>query len=202
MSGDGVSSPGVSATAPEESDLQLIYTGGDNFLARMKAMSDGRARAEKAYRELQMGTDAKAALADAKRQNDEAVATKQQADALLAKAKDEAARIVAEANSNTASALRDAKAKAAEIVVAAEKKKVAADTYVTQKRAEAKQMLDDAKAVNDAADASRAEINAAFGKAQSAEAGAKAAQLAAETKATELANKLSALEAVIAKIKA
>src|SRR6266478_10205070 len=57
---------------PEELDFRAIYQGGENFLARAKALSDLKAQHDIAYANLRIGQDARAALDDAVRKQSSA----------------------------------------------------------------------------------------------------------------------------------
>jgi hypothetical protein len=82
----------------------VTYKGGDKFLDRMPAFENAQHESEESYQRLQIGTDAQAAYEDAKRVLDEALASRQEAQKVLADAKATAAKIINDANSIKADA--------------------------------------------------------------------------------------------------
>jgi hypothetical protein len=80
---------GTTGASPEgqPDDLSVIYKGGDKFLDRMGALGNAQHASEEAYQRLQIGTDAKAAYEDAKRNHDEALALRREAEKVLNDAK-------------------------------------------------------------------------------------------------------------------
>jgi len=85
-------------------DLSVIYKGGDKFLERMRAFENAQRASEEAYQRLQIGTNAKEAYEDAKRNRDEALALRREAEKVLNDAKATAAKIINDANSVKADA--------------------------------------------------------------------------------------------------
>jgi len=86
---------------PELMELSTIFTGGENFTARMKAWSDMKAAHEQALAELNLGQSARQALDQAKEhvsaaQADRAKAAEELAAATAAKAEAEAALLAAQ----------------------------------------------------------------------------------------------------------
>jgi hypothetical protein len=96
---------GAQGTSPgQPDDLSIIYQGGGKFLDRMRALDDARCASEDAYQRLQIGTDAKAAYESAKRERDEALALRREAEKVLDDAKVKAAKIISDSNSIKAAA--------------------------------------------------------------------------------------------------
>lgn len=93
---------GVSNDTDTNADLHAIYQGGDNFLARMKALTDQKSAIEKMLVELNLGRDARVAY-------DDAAKLQEQARSDLAHAKNESARILSAANQTAAKTLNEAR---------------------------------------------------------------------------------------------
>jgi cell division septum initiation protein DivIVA len=173
---DGVSSADVSASHSVDEDLRVIYQGGENFLARMRAMSNQTAELRRAIEESGIGSNAKAAFEDAKTKQREAALALAEATRRLAAASAEATRLTNQARQDAAKVTSEAKARAAGTLRSAET--AAAETRVTAEslknqatvhHAEAKTVLDDAQAAKAKADATSAELQAAMLQTKQAE---------------------------------
>jgi cell division septum initiation protein DivIVA len=172
-----VSTAGVSGTPRPPDDLQVIYQGGENFLARAQALSERHREVENALAALNLGksaqdayNEATTAAAQAKKEFADA---KAKADALVKNAQKQAEDIVSKANAEAM--------KAAEIV--------------DRDRAALKRQMDEARAVadKDVAEAKKLKLNAAEDAAKAAKAMAEATSmqkdLSDKTKAAEAAEK-------------
>ena len=103
MSTDPTGTVGKAPDSPLD-DLNIIFKGGDKFLERMRAFENAQRASEEAYQRLQIGTNAKGAYEDAKRNRDEALALRREAEKVLNDAKATAAKIINDANSVKADA--------------------------------------------------------------------------------------------------
>jgi hypothetical protein len=122
---------------PEELDFRAIYQGGENFLARAKALSDLKAQHDAAYVNLRIGQDARAALDDGLRKQTEAASLHDQAATALEAATTTATDIVAKANDQAATILAEAKSAASAASASASQIMLDADNYATTKKATA-----------------------------------------------------------------
>ena len=104
----GIGSVGLSDAPAIPSDLEAIYQGGQFFLDRMKAMSDAKTAADASLVALAIGNDVAAARTKAAATLDAANKTNDAANQALADAQSQAAKIIS-----------DAKAQAEDIVNAA-----------------------------------------------------------------------------------
>lgn len=192
-----VSAAGSSVGPGPESDLSLIYTGGDNFLARMKALSDAQAASDAALAELRLGQTAKAALTAA--QDKQA-----QAEFALKNANQKAAGIIeaaqASADGIIAAATQQAVQKKAEIAAASArhedwlaKTKASAEADragATDAKKDAAVALANAMAVNDAAEAVKADLDTQMAAAAKAEADFRQKSAALDSAAKSIASAL------------
>jgi hypothetical protein len=139
---------GISVSSPQPSELELIYQGGENFLARMKALSDQRAAHEKALRELNLGSDAKAAYDEAQKLKGDAQADRESAKNELLEAKKQAAALLDDARAHA----DDLKNKALISARSAEEKanqvKADAESYADAKKGEADDLVNKASSTH------------------------------------------------------
>lgn len=110
----------MSVSAPAaEFDLLAVAKGDDAFDKRMADFKNAKAMAEQAMADLQLGKDAKAAHDDAVAKQQEAVealaAAKEQAEAIIAKAKADAKAILMEAQEQQAVAAKEIQTKKAQL---------------------------------------------------------------------------------------
>jgi hypothetical protein len=89
MSGGVSVETASSPPSPADRDVSLAYAGGSSFMARLQALSDGKAeydaaktRHDEALAELKLGTAVKNAFAHAERKQADATALFEQADAV------------------------------------------------------------------------------------------------------------------------
>jgi hypothetical protein len=174
MSGVSVDVNPPSASQADQ-DFKLAYAGGDDFMSRLQALSKQKAQADASLAALKLGTDAQAALDNAKAALAEAENNKTATAALFAQAEQ---------------ILELAKSDAADI---ANKAKVDYDALV----AEGRDIRDAAAAVKAEADSDRAAA-AAERKALTAERDA-AARLAERAEETRMVfeSKIAAIHAAI-----
>jgi hypothetical protein len=177
---DGVSSGDVSATgAAVDADLQLIYRGGENFLARMKALESKKAELEQrtqefndALAEMRLGADVKAALDAAKVKETEAAARLETAQRRVSEASVRSNGIIEDARRQAAGILRSAETAATDTKAAAQAVKDEADGH----HAEAAKVLADAQETKAKADAAAADVQAAITQSRQAEMAARQTQ--------------------------
>jgi trimeric autotransporter adhesin len=155
---DGVSSEGVSASAGD-SELQAIYRGGDNFMARIKAMETRTETLNQAITNLRIGNDAVAALADARNKQQQVEARQRQVEAALAAA----ARRLSEANAQATSIVAQAKSEATGL-------RRDAETYATQTKAEANAVKAEADGVKAHAEGLKTDAQAKLAEAETTRA--------------------------------
>src|SRR6266699_5165093 len=86
VSGGGISA-GPAGPSPEEQELQSIYLGGENFLARMKALSDAKKAHEEALQKAGKAKATQAALDKAEQAAKEAEQAKKDAEDIRARAR-------------------------------------------------------------------------------------------------------------------
>lgn len=190
---------GVSAAPPPESDLNLIYQGGQNFLARMAALSDARDKSERALLALAIGNDAKAAYEDAKAKSAEAMALLEKAKAdrayalnLVAEAKEKAGALVADAQAEARATSLDIEQKRMAFAADVEKSRAAIATNQAELAAAIAVAKESRKqADNDAVRS--AQVIVAAQEAQKAAGIAKDQATAAQKNAKELAAKLGSM---------
>src|SRR5258708_39601333 len=133
VSASGVSVDVAPALSQEELDFRAIYQGGENFLARAKALSDLKAQHDIAYANLRIGQDARAALDDAQRKQTEAASLRDQATTALEAATTTATDIVATANAQAAAIVAEAKSAAGAKSASASQIMVDANEYAATK---------------------------------------------------------------------
>ncbi len=172
--------------SPISADLEAIYTGGENFMARMQALSDATAANEKALKDFNLGNDINAKIEEAKTKQDAAK-----------KATAAAAKKVADAEAQAAKIVADAKAQADDIAIAAQ-------TYAEKVKADAAKIKADAAKTKADAKAEAAAITDEATKLQKAavtslrdadlaQAQANAAKKNADEKAAEFDAKIKKL---------
>jgi hypothetical protein len=135
---------GISVSSPQMSDLELIYQGGENFLARMKVLSDQYAAYQKALRELNLGSDAKAAYNDAQRLKGEAQFDRESAKNELLDAKKQAAALLGDATAQADDLKNKALISARSTEEKANQVKADAESYAAAKKGEADDLVDKA----------------------------------------------------------
>lgn len=197
---NGVSSIGVSAGMSDEADadLKAIYTGGENYLARMQAMSSRREQLQQSLSDLQLGIEAKTALDQAKAKNDEAQKQLEKAQAALTSAEAEAQRIADDAR-------RQADRKVAEAFHHAEAVRKEADALREAVRTETAQSSQQAAALLQDAHDRNAEANAVRNEARETVTAANDAQQRAHAVRTDYEQRLKhvvqAVNELMAKIR-
>src|SRR6266478_7998804 len=122
---------------PEELDFRAIYQGGENFLARAKALSDLKAQNELAYANLRIGQDARAALDAAVLKQSSANGAIEKANATLEEATRTATELVGKAKEEAAAIVVEAKSTASATSASASKIMLDANEYVATKKATA-----------------------------------------------------------------
>lgn len=100
----------VSATSGGATDLDAIVSGGDAFMARLKAFTEAKAKHDAALASLKLGTDVVRAMQDVQAREQAAMAAiteaSAQAEKTVTEAKAEAQRMIAEATAQ-AHAIQD-----------------------------------------------------------------------------------------------
>jgi membrane protein involved in colicin uptake len=170
---DPVGTIGTVGGPAESNDIDVAYTGGSKFLARLQQLSDLRDANETAYANLQLGNDAAAALRNA--QDKQRDATK---------------------------ALEAAQSDAQATRVAAAKVKADADAYVARVSAEADAKSAQADKTNAAATALAATVTARMTEQQKAIADAKAAKTSADKATAIFTDKTDRLRALVKELAA
>lgn len=122
---------------PEELDFRAIYQGGENFLARAKALSDLKAQHDIAYANLRIGQDARAALDDAVRKQSSANGALDKANTTLETATQTATELMGKAREEAAAIVAEAKSAASATSAAASQIMLDANGYATDKKATA-----------------------------------------------------------------
>ena len=176
----------IDSTPPSQTDqyMRAAFEGGTDFLTRMHALSEAKARHDESLAELNLGKTAKAAFDEAQRQRDDAAAKLTEATAALEAAKQTAATTVADADKSAAETLVKAKNDADALI------------------AEAKQLQDDAQQVKSSADAALAAANAERAQLRAEREAANRLAEEAETARATLEAKTGKLHAVLAEIRA
>jgi chromosome segregation ATPase len=136
-----------------DQELRSIYMGGENFLARMQAMSKLKSDTEKALADLAVGKLTKSKIEQAKEQADATETAKKQAIAALAEAKKEAAAIVANANAESERII-------AETNKLGQSEYNQAKAYIDQAMNETAKMRAEAETISAAAEAERKAVEA------------------------------------------
>ena len=179
------------------SDLEVIYQGGDNFLARMKTMSELHSAVKKAYEDLQLGNDAVAAKkaaedAYAVAADKLAAADKALKDALVA-----AEAKVAEARETGAQIVADGRATADAMKSEADQLRSAAIEYAAATKRHADDTLADVLAKQ--ADLNRLASQAEALRQQAEDAKSKSEQATAQAEAQRAVyrQRVSQLQAII-----
>lgn len=136
------------APSPDQQDLAAIYTGGQNFLARMAAMSDAKAAAEKALADLNVGKLIKSNMDRAAAAAESAEKAEKEAKETLKAAQKQADTMLAEARQQVQAMQDDASQRAA-------KQLAEAQAAVEEATGYAKKLEQDAQAVYSAAEQDR-----------------------------------------------
>lgn len=124
---------GVSQSESVHPDLNAAFVGGDDFLSRIKTLTDQREAIKKMLAELNLGRAARAAY-------DDATAKQQQADKALADARATSEKTVSAAQDKASGIVKDAESRANSLNADAEKSSKEADQLLRdakQKNAEA-----------------------------------------------------------------
>jgi colicin import membrane protein len=184
---------GVSVTEgnPLDEDLSAIYQGGQNFLARMQAMSDRRAAAEHAVANMNLGHSVQAALADATTKQVSAAKLEADAKAIVDAARATAHDLSGKASEEANSLLTAAKAQVKALKDEAAAIKDAADKHSAETRTAADAALAHASGVKDAASRASAEVLALRAELQAAKNEAEQAKTKADALAAELKAKIA-----------
>ena len=128
---------GTLGRLPPVSDLQLALQGGDEFVVRMKELAAAKADAEMALQNLNLGKGIKQAHAEAKQNVAAAVqesnALSAQAKNTLADAQTQASNIVEDATAKADKIVADAQANAMAVKDEANKLKIGAEQYASDK---------------------------------------------------------------------
>lgn len=192
---------GVSAAPSEiDPDLMVIYKGGDNFIARMAALTKAKSDAEDALAALQLGQDTKAAYSEANSKSADA----HQA---LADAQAQAAQIVAEAQAQAKSIADEATRSRDDLMAKAQstsdtadaKVKQANDTLV-QAQNDAARIVGEAQSRQDAANQLMDQAAAKGHDADQRKADSEAEIAKAKALQDQLSAKLAALRSAIAQV--
>ncbi len=190
---------GVSIDSHSNIDLDAIVSGGDAFMARVKALQQAKSDASDALDSLSIGRDVVEAMRDA--QAKEAAAMK-----MVEDAKAEAASIIAVAQAGAAEIAKQAEARATALVAGAQKQSDAIEEEVKVGRAalgawsdkttaEANTLMQAATQAMDAATQKAADNEAAAKKLAAAQKKADAALATAKDMQANLASKLEAIKA-------
>lgn len=181
-------------------DLNAIYQGGANFLARMQAMATMRDDAEAALAQLKLGNDLKAAAADAKAKQAAAAQALTDARDVLTKARADAAALVSGAQGQVSAIIADANAQSASVGAAAQQTKAVADAYAASTKKNADDVLMAAKAA-------QAEASTALASAKSSEAKytvalneAKTSKAAADKTVADFSGRIERLNSFLAEL--
>lgn len=194
MAGLSGTGSGLSADPSLPSDLDTIYQGGQFFLDRMKAMDAQRATLAQALADLDVGRDIVATQKDAHNALIDAQNKQMAADHALADAKEQAAKIVSDAQIQARDAVAASTAAASQIDAEAIAAKKAADDYAahTTARADsvlaaANQQLTDISARTTAAENAISEAATAKAAAEAAIKVAEAAKAAHDERLAQIA---------------
>jgi hypothetical protein len=187
-----------------DDDLNLIYRGGENFLARMKSLSDLRASQEEAYLKLRMGEDAKAALQLADQRRAEAERIKEAALEVQAAAEKEAKERLDAAKIVWDESVAKATAEIEKATAAAKQTRKDADAYAKAKRASVDDAITTANLAKENADRlmreCQSKTDAALRAHSEAEEAAKRTTGEAKALKVKLDSHLDKLRRVIAEI--
>ena len=194
-----ISSGSISPTEdPVNADLAAIYKGGENFLARMQAMSSQKDAADAALAQLKLGNDVVAAQADAQAKQEAAAKLHENAKAVLDNANAQATATVIDAKTQAATILETANKKVSDTIGGANsiKEKILAD--VARLKAEAEAMFREAKEkLQNAADIETT-TQAKMTAAETAKAAAETAKAQHDTVRTAYEEKMAKIAAVMA----
>jgi hypothetical protein len=184
-----------------DDDFTAVARGGDNFLARMKALVDLRDQQEAAYKQLSLGKDATAALKRAQAKLADAEDQNHRAETTLANARTEAKRIVDEANKQAQDTANSALQAKRNTEYEAQEIRKQADDYAKKARGDVDQHIADLnQRTNDARAAERKAVEEAERSRTMAQRAGQAAA-AADAKVKEFQGKIDRLRAVIDELK-
>lgn len=181
--------------SPEQAELQAIYTGGANFMARMAALSDAKAAAEKALADLNLGRMTKAKMEKLEADGEAAHKKHEEAKEVLKKASDEASGLLADAQARAARLVAEAEASAKAQAEAAKKYAEEVDAYYKATKADADKLKAEASAIHNDATNMKASVEAEKDTHKKAMAVAKDRKAVLEAKIKKLqgvADKLAA----------
>lgn len=179
------------------SDLDMALEGGSDFTTRLQLLAAKKDAADSALRDLNIGNDIKAALADAQSQRADAENLHEKSVALVAEAKKEAERIVNAANASAQGITDAAAADAKHVSEAAEKTKADADAYAAATKEAADSLHREAEDHNAAAGALRQSMEQTASDHAAAIAAAEAARAEAETTRATLQAHIDKLHGVL-----
>lgn len=186
---------GISAGESPETDLALIYQGGENFLARMKALSDATARNDQALRALAIGNNVKAAFDTAAKKNEEAERLRRDAADALDTAKNKAAERIAAAERDAETIIAAAKTDAERIAAVAATNLRQAEATA----AEAELLRVQTQTIKNDVSAQLARANAAEAAAAVAVAAAKKVEAEAKATKEQLERKIASVQQALGK---
>jgi NADH dehydrogenase/NADH:ubiquinone oxidoreductase subunit G len=193
----GVNAIGVSVdTGDQPQDLDFmaaVSEGGENFLARARAIFELKAQQEVAYAKLRIGDDAQAALDDAHRKQSAAGSKLDQAIRALAQAEQTVAEMVETAREQASVIIANAKNAASAEIAEATKARIDADSYAAIKKI-------DADAALKRASETEAAAVAALEKHMAAKTAADLAKVEAESLSEALRRRVATLRGEIAGI--
>lgn len=138
---------GTIGAKPQEDDLALIYRGGDNFLARMKALSAAKDAHDRSFLELKIGADARSAFTEATAKRDEAEKLRAQAAETLRAAQEHRDQILSSAQKTADSVKAQAADEARDAAASATAMRADADKYAVSKKTAADRAVSAAEAM-------------------------------------------------------
>ncbi len=190
----------VGTAKQNESELDLIYRGGGNFMDRMKAMADMRDASEAAYAKLKIGNDIQAARDSAASLEADAKTKQAQAVSVLEDAKKQAAALIEDAGKQAADVKDKALVEAKAIATGAGKVKRDADAYADKVVTSADDILKDAQEKQSQAEAKHADAKLLAGIHQAAADEAAEAKKKAEQLQVVLNAKIARLQEVMREV--
>lgn len=192
MSADGTGTGVTKAEAPSEvdKDLAAIYTGGENFLARMKVLRGAREAAEKALGDLALGNSIRSAVNSAERKQQESSVKLAQAEQAIAVASSEAEKLIAEARTEAKLLLDQTNEKSEELRADSIRAKAEAEEEIAKLKKAAKDDRAQAASLRKAAEEAGAITNKAKAEAEAAAAEAEAAKKKYDDLTVKLQDKL------------
>ncbi len=179
-------------------DLDIAFGGGADFMARLKALLEAKDAADLSLSQLNLGNDVMAALGAAQLQKQQATELREQAAKVLANASKDAATAIATANDQAKALVADAQAKATATRDAAQAIKTAAETDTAAQRKEIDRLRREAEAEKTTAQTARVATEKLAGDHKAAYvAMQETTRQAAESRA-KLDAKIAALKGILA----